>query len=330
VNGYQLQSPQSLAAVGLLLAGVALLGYLLTRLPPRRAVSLAAWVLTVTACVAAERLTADEPAGVRMIAIILATLLSLKGVVGVASQAGGDARLPARAWFPFALGWFGMRPAVFVAYPGKPRAGAAALAALGMRRLAAGAILIAVARAAWVLTAESWSETPRRWAITLLLLPGISLALHFGVLNVLAGWWRFRGADTRALFRAPAISTSLSEYWGRRWNLAFSEMAALAIFRPLRKRCGDGLATAAVFAFSGVVHELAISLPVRGGYGLPMLYFGLHGLGMQLERLLRARGHRLGGTLAGRIWTAAWILLPLPLLFHLPFLRGCVWPLIGA
>ena len=31
----------------------------------------------------------------------------------------------------------------------------------------------------------------------------------------------------------------------------------------------------------------------------------------------------------GFAWTAFWLLLPLQLLFHGPFLRGVLWPLVG-
>jgi alginate O-acetyltransferase complex protein AlgI len=30
----------------------------------------------------------------------------------------------------------------------------------------------------------------------------------------------------------------------------------------------------------------------------------------------------------GRLWTVFWLVLPLPLLFHRPFLAGVVWPLL--
>ena len=33
---------------------------------------------------------------------------------------------------------------------------------------------------------------------------------------------------------------------------------------------------------------------------------------------------------AGQAWTAAWLIAPLPLLFHRPFLNGVFWPIIGA
>jgi len=31
----------------------------------------------------------------------------------------------------------------------------------------------------------------------------------------------------------------------------------------------------------------------------------------------------------GRLWTLSWLTLPLPLLFHRPFLAGVIWPLLG-
>lgn len=61
---------------------------------------------------------------------------------------------------------------------------------------------------------------------------------------------------------------------------------------------------------------------------LPLLYFALHGGLMLIERALARRGRPLGGRL-GRVWTLGWLALPLPILFHPPFLRGIVWPLIG-
>lgn len=330
MSAYLPRSTAVVLALTLLLTVVALGGFALTRPRPRGIVTFAAWLLTFAAFVTADWIAAGEPPGVRMTAVIVATLLGLKAVVGVASRAAGDAGLSARAWFAFALGWFGMRPAAFATVPGAARDGAAALVALGMRRLLAGGALIAAARVLWVVSSPWWSEPSRRLSITLLLLPGLSLVLHFGILNVSAGWWRYCGADARTLFRAPALATSLGEFWGRRWNLAFSEMAALAVFRPLRRLCGNGPATAAAFLVSGLLHELALSVPVRAGYGLPMLYFALHAGAMVAERRLRTSGRPLDGTPLGRLWTAAWVLLPLPLLFHVPFLRGCVWPLIGA
>ena len=124
---------------------------------------------------------------------------------------------------------------------------------------------------------------------------------------------------------APHRSRSLTEFWGRRWNLAFSEMTALAIYRPFRDRLGAATAVLASFAFSGLLHEAAISVPVRAGYGGPFAYFLLHGVLVLAEKRLALE--RWG--VWNRAWTAAWLILPLPILFHPPFLRAVAWPLVG-
>jgi alginate O-acetyltransferase complex protein AlgI len=105
-------------------------------------------------------------------------------------------------------------------------------------------------------------------------------------------------------------------------------MTAISVYRPLCKRLGRGPALFAAFLFSGLLHEMAISLPVRGGFGLPLAYFGIHGGLVLLERRLMERGLPLRGWV-GRAWTILWLTLPLPLLFHGPFLAGIIWPLIG-
>jgi alginate O-acetyltransferase complex protein AlgI len=161
-----------------------------------------------------------------------------------------------------------------------------------------------------------------------LLLPGLSLILHFGLCNLLAGIWRLRGIPCDALFRAPLRSQNLAEFWGRRWNLAFSEMTAIAVYRPLAGRLGRGPALLAGFILSGLLHELAISVPVRAGFGLPLLYFLIHGALVLFERGLADAGRALSGW-TGRVWALFWLAAPLPLLFHRPFLSGVVWPLIG-
>ncbi len=213
---------------------------------------------------------------------------------------------------------------------GPPKRRWAELVLQGLKNFAVGLVLIAFA---WGIGSGNIGPMPsssRLWVMTILLLPGLSLLMHFGLFHVLAGLWRGVGAETQALFRNPLKSTSLSEFWGRRWNLAFSEMTALAVFRPLRNVVGPRMATIAAFMFSGLLHELAISVPVQAGYGLPFLYFLLHALAMQIEDALSKRGHRIDAVQwRGRLWTIVWLLAPLPLLFHRPFLEGCVWPLIG-
>ena len=140
--------------------------------------------------------------------------------------------------------------------------------------------------------------------------------LHFGLLNLFAAWLRTRGVPAERLFRDPLHATSLADFWSRRWNLAFTEMTVVAIHRPIRKVAGPQVAIFASFVASGLFHELAISVPSRGGYGLPTLYFVLHGL-----LVMRKTKSRVVMFIA--------LIAPILLVFHLPFLRTVIWPLAG-
>jgi len=119
---------------------------------------------------------------------------------------------------------------------------------------------------------------------------GIILVLHFGTFHILSLLWRSAGVDARPIMQAPLSATSLSDFWGRRWNLGFRQLTHRLIFQPARLRSGVVIATLLSFFASGVIHELVISLPARGGYGLPTLYFVLQGLGVRFERSLPGNG----------------------------------------
>jgi len=310
-------TPGSLQVVTALLAALAFvlaLGLAIVRLPPLPAGRAAAWLLVVGAVLLADRAATAEPAGVRMLAVIALLLTAMKAVVGVESRT----RLSARRWLAFAALWPGMRPSIFRTLPSAPRPGAARLVALGAAHIVIGVVLVLLGRAVW-------STSRSMLATAALVLPGLSFILHFGLLNLAAGAWRAAGVPADPLFRAPLRSTSLEEFWGRRWNLAFAEMTAVGIYRPVAAVAGRSCGVAAGFLVSGVFHELAISLPVRAGFGLPLFYFAIQGVAMLAERRLQL-GSR---PWLGRAWTIAWLLLPLPLLFHPPFLRGVVWPLVG-
>ena len=105
----------------------------------------------------------------------------------------------------------------------------------------------------------------------------------------------------------------------------FSEMTAIAVYRPLAASVGRGPALLAGFALSGLLHEMAISVPVRAGFGLPLLYFLLHGILVLIEKALARAGHPLRGW-PGRAWAFFWLVAPLSILFHQPFLAGVIWP----
>ena len=80
-----------------------------------------------------------------------------------------------------------------------------------------------------------------------------------------------------------------------------------------------------------MLHEVAISVPVKAGFGLPLLYFAIQAVLALMESALERAGPPVGRKpWIGRAWTAAALLAPLPLLFHPPFLRGVIWPLVGV
>ena len=84
------------------------------------------------------------------------------------------------------------------------------------------------------------------------------------------------------------------------------------------------------FIFSGLLHELALSVPVNSGYGLPLLYFIIQGSLVLIEKVLILRKvDFLQHKVTARIWTLFWVIAPMPLLFHTQFIKEIVWPLAG-
>lgn len=224
------------------------------------------------------------------------------GLVYLAFKALTFRRLaPARAIGYLAF-WPGMDAGPFAATVPADGSG---LLAWGAFKMSAGAALLAVRVGVPVLD-------------LLRVFAGIALLVHFGLCDVLAGFWRRRGVAVERLFVNPAASRSLGEFWGRRWNLAFHAVARDWVFRPTARRWGAAAGILATFVFSGLLHEALLSVPAGGGYGLPTGYFVLHGLLVLAER-------RWG--LSGRAWALFWVLAPSPLLFHPWFLRAFILPL---
>jgi alginate O-acetyltransferase complex protein AlgI len=157
-------------------------------------------------------------------------------------------------------------------------------------------------------------------------LVGLALLLHFGTLHLLSCAWRAAGVNAQPLMKRPASSTGVSEFWGRRWNTAFRDLAYRFLFRPLTARLGAAWGLFAGFLFSGLVHDLVISVPARGGWGLPTLFFLLQAAAIAVERSRRGRALGLGRGWGGRLFTAAVLLGPALLLFHPPFLERVALP----
>lgn len=159
---------------------------------------------------------------------------------------------------------------------------------------------------------------------------GLIFVLHFGLFHLLSCWWRSHGVDAKPLMDWPIVSTSLGEFWGRRWNRAFRDLTFRYLFRPLTQRFGAAWGLMAGFLMSGLVHDVVISIPAGGGYGGPTLFFVGQGLGMLLERSSIGRCVGLGAGVVGWLFTAVCLVLPVGLLFHPPFVRNVILPFLHA
>jgi Membrane bound O-acyl transferase family len=159
---------------------------------------------------------------------------------------------------------------------------------------------------------------------------GLILLLHFGSFEVISLVWRSIGVDARPIMSFPLRSTSLSEFWGERWNLGFRQLSYDLIFRPLLKICGAVVASFLVFLASGLIHDFVISFPARGGYGLPTAYFILQGVGVTIERSNFGKRLALRNGLRGWLFTAVFTIAPLSWLFHPLFVLRVILPFMQA
>ena len=92
--------------------------------------------------------------------------------------------------------------------------------------------------------------------------------------------------------------------------------------RPVAALAGESAGVMAVFVASGLLHELAITLPVRSGFGLPTVYFTLHGILTLLEKQC--------GRPLGKISALLAVILPLGLLFPPEFQSEVIARCLGV
>jgi hypothetical protein len=295
------------------------IGYVLPSLKSIHSARIIGWLVVIGTAVFSILLTKSQSSTYRMIAIASLQLLSMKVIVMVESYRGKNG-LNVLQWLAFSLGWFGMRPHLFEAFPAKPLKGVMPFVWKGISRIIIGITLLIFS----VFVQKNYSGV--YFLYELIMLVGLSFILHFGILNLSTASWRFSGVDVKELFRSPYKATSLKEFWGKRWNMAFSEMTAIVVYKPLKLYYGISAAMIASFLVSGLLHEIAISFPVETGYGLPFLYFVLHGLAMYAEGksvIKRITAHPV----LSHVWVFAWLILPMPLLFHQTFIAEVAQPL---
>ena len=102
------------------------------------------------------------------------------------------------------------------------------------------------------------------------------------------------------------------------------------MFRPVSRWTTSGAATFLVFGLSGLIHELVISLPAQGGYGLPTAYFLAQAAGLAAERSRVGRRVGLGDGPRGWAFTVLVTVGPAVWLFHPRFIENVMLPMLAA
>ncbi len=308
---------------GLINVIVVLIGYQILK----KRLVLLSWILMITSLLIIHFIFLHEHPVIRMLGLIVTTFTCMKVIAAANDYKDKPLGLTFIQWSAFAIGWMGMRAQPFEKLGSAPLPNAWPMIKFGISRFIAGLVLIVTAHQVVLL---HLGPALNYITVTALLLIGFSLILHFGLLSISAGMWRLSGVNTYYLFKSPAKATSLIEFWSKRWNIAFSEMTSIAIFRPLINKTGAAIALMLAFGFSGLLHEVALSVPVNSGYGLPTLYFIIQGGLVLFEKAMTS--HKimfLKNKVIAHIWTLFWVIVPMPLLFHTQFIKQVVWPLAG-
>lgn len=269
------------------------------------------WTPLLTLPIAALALATNVPAWAFMWGLAYAIFFGCKWATLIgAVEARRRASL--RRMLAYLFAWPGMDAKEFLAPVRRATRPTLSEWIAGLAKPASGGILLfAVAR--------QFSATPllAGWVGMV----GTILLLHFGVFHLLALGLRRAGIAVTPIMNAPLRSHSVAEFWGNRWNLGFHHLANELVFRPTVSRLGVAGALMLTFFASGVVHDLVITLPARGGYGLPTLYFLIQGLGVLLERRIPRRRK-----LARRAFALAVVGLPAIILFPPPFVLNVFVP----
>lgn len=272
-----------------------------------------AWVFPIVAVSIVHFSTLHEPAGFRMIALILTLLTGMKVVMATCYPA---LQFTFGKWCLYCFAWVGMNPEIFFKHRTTPDR---SLLYRGLVFFISGFSILLVIK--FVINPITIPEGYMYYVMSFMILIALSQVLHFGLLNLNAWALQLLKYPAYSLFRAPLQAQSLRDFWGKRWNLAFTEMTSVAVYRPLSEKWPTTQALLASFIFSGLLHEVALSLPVNRGYGFPLLYFAIQLLLIKAEEIFFKRK-------PGKVWVILGLTLPLPILFHPAIMKTVFWQFI--
>ncbi len=281
-----------------------------------------AWGLFATLLLLALTIARPWAAWWRIVATWTAAYLGFKALLLLHTPASALGGLTWWRYLGFTVGWLGMDVAPWT------RPAASVPGAIVRQRLIKG-LVIGLAGGATLLLILAL-PLPERWRLAqawCAFVAGV-IAVFFGATSLLTAFWNGLGRAVQPLFDQPVYASSLSDWWGRRWNLSVHMVLTLVIWQPLRERIGVAWAATAVFAASGLLHEYLLSYPARGGWGGPTAYFAIQAAGMYAERQRPLRRWLHKQRLRRIYWTLGITLLPGPLLFHPPLLLALLGPLL--
>ncbi|XP_015057270.1 acyl-CoA--sterol O-acyltransferase 1-like [Solanum pennellii] len=135
-------------------------------------------------------------------------------------------------------------------------------------------------------------------------------------------------------FNEPYLTSSLQDFWGKRWNLMVSNILRLTVYDPVRLIVEDRIpsmwspipAVFVTFFVSGLMHELLLYYIIERSKpsGESMMFFLIHGVALCVEIVIEKMFNGkilvpriISGplTLAFIIFTSFWFFFP-------PFLRS--------
>jgi len=157
---------------------------------------------------------------------------------------------------------------------------------------------------------------------------GLIFFLHFGTFHLLSVLWRKAGVNAEPIMQCPVVAKTVGEFWSKRWNRGFNNLVHDYIFEPLHGRLGVPQAMLLTFLASGLIHEAAISVPARAGYGLPTIYFLSQGAAILVQRSRFGRRAGLRRGVLGRVFTVFVVAAPAYWLFPPPFIRHVIIPFL--